>query len=515
MPGERVLVIDDSQQIRDFVVNRILKPNGFEVDSARDGNEGLRKALAAPPPDLILLDYEMPGLNGTQVLEALRNQQIYIPTLLITSHGSEQIAVQVFRLGVRDYLIKPFTAEELLEAVEHALSEARLRRERDSLYANVLVVQRQLEVRVRDLHVLQEVSRSVTTMITHSDMLRRIVQAALDITGAEEGAIFTMDETPSQIHLRVGLRRGGEQNLSAASAKAQRAATQSILTRKPAATASSIFVPLIIGEQVLGSLGVSNSFTARFLTDHEREMLQSLGDYTAIIMQSSRLFQELRLSKEREKRHLRNLFEQYVSPQMVERLLKSPQAAALGGVRQPTAILFADIRGFTAFAEWTDPQTLMDVLNRYIAAAATSVLDQDGTLDKFMGDAVMAFFNAPLPQPDYTLHAIRAALRIRESVAQIHQELPAPQRLNFGIGIASGDAVIGNVGTAQRMNYTALGDCVNVARRLQETALGGQILLNAPLYRQMHDQIQAKPLGLVHLKGRATPEAVYELVGMN
>jgi class 3 adenylate cyclase len=261
-------------------------------------------------------------------------------------------------------------------------------------------------------------------------------------------------------------------------------------------------------------LGVSNSVTARFMTDHDRQMLQSLSDYTAIAIQNARLFEEVQLAKEREKKTLRTLFEQYVSPRVVDRLLKNPQTASLGGVRQPTSILFADIRGFTSFAEQAQPELLMQVLNRYISAAALAVLEQDGTLDKFMGDAVMAIFNAPLPQTDYALCAIKTALRIQEAVALVHRELPQPLHLQFGIGIASGEAVVGNLGTTQIMNYTALGDCVNIAKRLQEAAHGGQIVINAQTYELARDRIQVKPLGEIQLKGRVTPIEIYELIGL-
>lgn len=512
--GERILVVDDSAEIRKFISESILKPNGFQVDIASDGAEGLRKALGTPAPDLIFLDYEMPKLSGIQVLEALREKRSDIPVILITSHGSEQIAVQAFQLGLRDYLIKPFTVEEMLNSISHALTKARLRRERDTILNNFVETNRQLEERIRDLSVLHKISHSITALLDYAELLKRIVEAAIYVTGAEEGVIFVTGETPKQIHLQAAKRRGQEQNSPAASEKAEQAARRAILSGVSVFTASSMFVPLIVGEQILGALGVSNSVTARFMTDHDRQMLQSLSDYTAIAIQNARLFQEVHLSKEREKKTLRNLFEQYVSPRVVERLLKNPQLASLGGVRQPTAILFADIRGFTSFAEQAQPELLMQVLNRYISAAATAVLEQDGTLDKFMGDAVMAIFNAPLPQPDYALYAIKAALRIQEAVVQVHQELPASLHMQFGIGIASGEAVVGNLGTAQLMNYTALGDCVNIAKRLQEAAHGGQIIINAKTYELVRDWVRVNPLGAIQLKGRATAIEIYELAGL-
>ncbi len=512
--GERILVIDDSDQIRNFVVDQILKPHGFVVDIARDGEAGLRKALAVPRPDLICLDFEMPKLNGLQVLQALHAKNNKIPVILITSHGSEEVASEVFHLGARDYLIKPFTVDEMLEAVERALSEVRLRRERDELLVKFVDTNRELETRVRDLNVLHKISHSVTALLELPELVTRIVEAALYITGAEESAIFVLPEASTQIKLQIARHRGQNTNTLEISEKAQSAAQQAIASGVPVFTASSMFVPLVSAGQVLGALGVSNSVTARFMTDHDRQMLQSLSDYTAITIQNAYLFQKVQLSKEREKKQLRSLFEQYVSPQVVNRLLQNPQAAAPGGVRQPISILFADIRGFTSLAEQLPPEQLMPLLNQYLASAAAAVLDEEGTLDKFMGDAVMALFNAPLPQPVYALCAIRAALKIQESVNRVHAGLPASMHLRFGIGIASGEAVVGNIGTIRLMNYTALGDCVNIARRLQESALGGQIIIDAPTYEMTREHIQVLPMMNIQLKGRAAAVQVYELTGL-
>jgi class 3 adenylate cyclase/DNA-binding response OmpR family regulator len=515
MPGERILVIDDSQQTRDFVVECVLTPHGYSAQIARDGAEGLRKAIETPPPDLIILDLEMPKMTGVQVLQALREKRLNIPAILMTFHGSEQIAVKVFRLGVRDYVIKPFNEQEMLSAIEHALTEARLRRERDALTTRLIQVNRQLELRVRDLNALHGIGRSVTALLDHEGLLTRIVEAALYITGAEEGALFLIDEAGRKLCEQVVLHQHDGHNQHRAGANSHLFARQAIRTVRPVSAEATCYVPLVVGGKVLGALGVNNSVTARYLSDHDQQMLQALGDYAAIAIQNARLFRELEASKEREKQQLRNLFEHYVSPRVVERLIASPQSAALGGTRQTVTVLFADIRGFSRLVERTQPETLVQVLNHYMAAVTTAVLAQDGTLDKFMGDGVMAIFNAPLPQPQHALQAARAALAIQESVARVHRELPEPLRVQFGIGIGSGQAVVGNIGTAQLMNYTAVGACVNVAKRLQEAAHGGQIFMDAKMYDLVRGCVQANPLGVMDLKGLAIPEPVYELVGLD
>jgi len=236
------------------------------------------------------------------------------------------------------------------------------------------------------------------------------------------------------------------------------------------------------------------------------------GRPEGIVLVIDDLTQQRRL-EEREQ-FIRETFQRYVSPAVVQRLLEDPAGLRLGGSRQEVTVLFADIRGFTSFSEHRDPATLVEVLNRYLALGATAVLEEEGTLDKFMGDAVMAIFNAPLPQPDHTLRAVRAALRLRETVRKVHQNLPPPDRLNFGIGIAVGEAVVGNVGTAQQLNYTAIGACINLAKRLQEHAAPGQILLDHNAYERVREAVEARALPPLSLKGFSTPIEVYELLGL-
>jgi class 3 adenylate cyclase len=176
-------------------------------------------------------------------------------------------------------------------------------------------------------------------------------------------------------------------------------------------------------------------------------------------------------------------------------------------------VLFADIRGFTSFSENLDPEKLVSVLNEYIAAAAECVLAQAGTIDKFLGDAVMAWYNAPIPQPDHAMRAVRTALDIRSAVEDLHVKLPPESRLSFGVGIHYGEAVLGLVGTEKRLEYTAIGDCVNTAKRIQENSSPGQILISSNAYALVADQIQARPITPLQAKGKSQPLEVYEVIG--
>jgi len=207
----------------------------------------------------------------------------------------------------------------------------------------------------------------------------------------------------------------------------------------------------------------------------------------------------------------RRLFEKMVSPAVINQI--DPNKVQLGGQRAQITTLFADIRGFTSYSESLSPEELVAVLNRYLAAAADAVLEQAGTIDKFMGDAVMAWFNAPIPQPDHTLRAVKAALGIRDAIHALHLELPSDAHLNFGVGIHYGDAVLGLIGTEKRLDYTAIGDSVNTAKRIQENSAANQILISDTAYNNIKHEIAVHSSEPIYAKGKSRPIAVFEVIG--
>ncbi|MGD2026561.1 MAG: adenylate/guanylate cyclase domain-containing protein [Anaerolineales bacterium] len=208
----------------------------------------------------------------------------------------------------------------------------------------------------------------------------------------------------------------------------------------------------------------------------------------------------------------RRLFEKMVSPKVIEQL--DPDEIALGGKRSEITTLFADIRGFTTYSETLPPEELVSVLNQYLKTSADAVLKQDGTIDKFMGDAIMAWFNAPIPQPDHTLRAVKAALGIREGIKALHEKLPPDAHLSFGAGIHFGEAVLGVVGTEQRIDYSAIGDSVNTAKRIQENSEPGQILISKEAYQLVRKDVEVNQVESIHAKGKSKPLKVYEVLGL-
>ncbi len=206
------------------------------------------------------------------------------------------------------------------------------------------------------------------------------------------------------------------------------------------------------------------------------------------------------------------LFERMVSPAVINQL--NPDAIKLGGSRALITTLFADLRGFTRLGESVSPETLISVINCYLSAAADAVLAQEGTIDKFLGDAIMAWFNAPIQQPDHALRAVKAAIAMRDIMPVIKCQFPPQFQLDFSIGLDTGESVLGLVGTEKRLEFTALGDSVNTAKRLQEFARPGQILVSSSTWNLVKDMVEVKNVEPFAAKGKTGLLSVFEVVGM-
>jgi adenylate cyclase len=189
-----------------------------------------------------------------------------------------------------------------------------------------------------------------------------------------------------------------------------------------------------------------------------------------------------------------SVVKRYLPPQMVDNI-KTIDELELGGVEREVTIMYCDVRGFTTFSETLQPEELMETINKYLTVSSRSIHNYEGIIDKFMGDAVVGLFNTQLnPQSDHALRAVQAALTLAHNVQSLHTVLPDHHRLFFGIGVHTGLAVLGNVGSPRRKEFTAIGRSLQFAKLLQENALGGEVLISQDTYEIVKDRIQAEPL---------------------
>ena len=225
------------------------------------------------------------------------------------------------------------------------------------------------------------------------------------------------------------------------------------------------------------------------------------------------------LSASAERKKISDTFKKYVAPQVVEEITKSGgYNITLGGESREVAVLFVDIRGFTPMSENLQPEQVVDILNSYLELTTNSIFNNGGTLDKFIGDATMAVFNAPFDLEDYELQAIRTAKDIVAGAKALEESCKERfgKKVTFGVGVNCGPAVVGNIGCDFRMDYTAIGDTVNTAARLEANAKAGQVLISQVLYERVKDKgVTANPIGEIPLKGKSKGLFVYELTSID
>lgn len=218
------------------------------------------------------------------------------------------------------------------------------------------------------------------------------------------------------------------------------------------------------------------------------------------------------------RRKVVSAFKKYVAPQVVDEISKQEDfKIVLGGESRDIAVLFVDIRGFTPMSESLEPEQVVEILNEYLQLTTESIFKNGGTLDKFIGDATMAVFNAPFDLDDYIYRAVCTARDIAAGSQELEEKLMERfgKTVSFGIGVNCGRAVVGNIGCDFRMDYTAIGDTVNTAARLESNAKKGQILISESVYEAVKNRIEVTPIGEIPLKGKSKGVFVYQLDKVN
>jgi len=221
--------------------------------------------------------------------------------------------------------------------------------------------------------------------------------------------------------------------------------------------------------------------------------------------------------EEREKRKIRGAFHQYVPPGLIAQILQRPELLRLGGEEKELTAMFTDIRGFTTLSEGLSATTLVDLLNEYLSVMTDTIFKHWGTLDKYIGDAIMAFWGAPYPQSDHAERACCAALEMLRALEKLQAKWEAEgrPRIDIGIGINTGPMVVGNIGSSKRFNFTVMGDNVNLASRLEgiNKQFGTHLVISENTYSAVRDKVVGRELDLIRVKGKMRPVKIYERLG--
>jgi len=342
MTGEKVLVIDGKKDAVQLITESVLRPHGYSYMVAHNGEEGFRLALEKEP-DLIITDLRTPQMSGLEILEALQAQGRRIPVILMALYGSEETAVQAFRLGAKDYVTKPFKVQDMLEAIDRALAEKQLRK-KNQPGKGMIDVDQQLKRRVKELNILYSVGKSVTSLLDLEKVLNRIVEAAVFVTGAEEGSLMLVDKDTGELYLRASLGLGEkfargfrlkvEHSIAGQVVKTGQPILQStqeeetLKVKTGYLVKSLVNVPLKAKDEAIGVLGVNNKVFSRPFTENDVHLLSALADYATIAIVNAQLYEETKRWSEELERKVEERTRELRTAQ--EQLLQSEKLASIG-----------------------------------------------------------------------------------------------------------------------------------------------------------------------------------------
>ena len=366
----------------------------------------------------------------------------------------------------------------------------------------------ELEERNKELETIYRIDHIRDNKGTFDEMLNAVVHELQEAVEAEMGYVLLYDAKGERLQMRASTHQdlyvlAAYQKVIEEYAAEALQASQLVCHNQIGPKIRSVMcLPLILNDKVIGVLGVVNHYSERGFSGHERRLLAAIGS-----QMDTAIFESM------EKRHLRQVLGRSVDPNVMERLLASGEDDFLRGERRVLSVLYADIRGSTSLAENTEPELLVAFINAYLAAMTESVLRYHGTLDKFVGDEVMALFGAPVPEPDHAMLAVRVGLDMQRR----HRELMrywlgrGVESAPIGVGIATGDLIVGEMGSKYRTDYTVIGRAANLGSRICSAAQGGQVLICPTTYEMLHDRIEADPIEGLQFKGVAGRMTVYSV----
>lgn len=419
MAGERILICDDGRENRDFIIEYIIQPNQYEPLVARNGLEAL-EILRQQEVDLVLLDLQMPKMGGLELLDALREEQISVPVVLMTFHGSEEIAIEVYRKGVRDYVKKPFSVEEMTNAIGRSLSEVRLRQDKEALTERLLSANSEMNQRIRELNMLYQVGKSVTSLTNLDELLPRILRAAIEITNCESGSLFLVQ---NDTLIARAVKSVQDPQIHAVNQPQEDAfAHQALQTGKPFVLSgeevdsvasgndrpqSVMVTPVIMGQsRIIGVLLVSNySRDSRPFRKQDGAMLSALSDYAAIAIENATNFAEL--SRYR---------------------LSASNAPA---ERADAMLLSLQLMGYDIMS--ADPTALLTALAQRIENLGQGIRTNGAAIQSLMSDGIVAAFSTTGTSPMDVLQLVHGI--------QKSSDVPYRMVVHYGTVLLRGDGI--------------------------------------------------------------------------
>jgi adenylate cyclase len=380
----------------------------------------------------------------------------------------------------------------------------------------------------RRLNALYRVSQLIASDFDLQKRLEDLLDLAIQEMSADRGFVMMRDETTDVLRVQVAREMGQELKASSPSMGiAHRAAIhgepvlmsgsesdtkfgnrESIIRQRITA---AMCVPLQIESRILGSLYIDSRRGDITFNEEDLELFQAMANQSVLAIENVKLYERM-VQTEKKRANL----SRFLSPGIVDMLMSETNEVQLGGQKRHVTILFADIRGFTPLSEGLAPDKLVDLLNEHFSAMTEILFKYKGTLDKYIGDSVMALFGAPFTGENDALMAVSAGLEMQKcnkalNVERVNRGLPT---FELGVGINSGDVFTGYIGSPKRMDFTVIGDHVNIASRLCSVAAGGKVIVGEPTYAVVRDVVEVRSAGTPVLKGKSEQINAYEVIGM-
>lgn len=369
----------------------------------------------------------------------------------------------------------------------------------------------ELQQRNKELETIYRVDRIRDQGLPFDDMLHAVLQELSTAIQAEMGFIMLYNPAGRQLELRavthddlfqiVPYQKTIDRVANEALEQAQLVWHNDLGD----ALRSVMCIPLILRHEIIGVLGVVNRYGPRGFSQEDRRLLSAIAS-----QMDTAIFESL------ERRRLRRVLGRSVDPRVLERLLTQHDTDFLKGERREISVLYSDLRGSTRLAERTEPELLVGFVNDYLGHMTDVILHHEGTLDKYMGDEVMALFGAPFSQSDHALRAVQAGLemqRIHREVMQTWQGR-GMEPVSQGVGIATGELIVGEMGCPQRTDYTVIGRAANLGSRICAVAAPGQVLISEATFHLVREQVEATPMYGLQLKGIERGVTAYHVLGV-
>ena len=381
---------------------------------------------------------------------------------------------------------------------------------------------------------LCEVGKIINFVFDLNVLLNLLMDLAIKILQARRGFIMLHDQESNTLKVKVARNMGGELDTTKTDGISQSIAwhafkegqmvntedatkDERFMTQESVisyAIGSVLCVPLVSKEKVkMGIIYLDNPVAHKKFDRDDIEFMISFSNQAAIAIENAQLYAQVK-----EEERIRDRLQRFFSPNVVRRIMSDERTVSLGGESRTATILFSDIRGYTSLTERIHALTSVEILNDFLSSMSEEIFLHEGTLDKYIGDCVMAIFGAPMAHEDDALRAIKAALGMKKRVGQLkdqwHDKLDVSMRELFeiGIGIHTGEVIAGNIGSVKRMEYTVVGTAVNLASRLENAAKPGQVLISRSTYACTREFIEVKKLPPIDLKNISRPVEVYEVI---